>query len=139
MERFPHLYKKCFVPLFNQCRISQSTQLGPASLLAHRPMTDSDTICNSPNPPLANIVNLTVLKMQLRGTSLHTLIRNVSFPSLTDVRSHNPPPWGPASLLARHSVTVSDIICKSPSLLLEDIVHFGSLRIAISLTVVKRV
>ena len=29
---------------------------GSASLLAHRPMSGSDTICNSPNPPLADFV-----------------------------------------------------------------------------------
>ena len=62
-----------FVLLPNQCGTSQSTSLqGPASLLAHRlvstPLrvtarrpthrlvTGSDTICNDPNPPLADIV-----------------------------------------------------------------------------------
>ena len=59
-----------------------------------------------------------VIKMRLLGRGLHTLIKNVSFSSRTDVGSHNPPPFalvpfsnqcgtsqsaplrGPASLLA---------------------------------------
>ena len=56
-----------------------------------------DTICNSSSPPLVDIIhfsllriviNLTVLKTRLLRRSFHTLIRNVSFPSPTDVRSH---------------------------------------------------
>ena len=45
------------VSFFNQCGISQFTPLrGPTSLLAHYPVSSSDTICNSPSPPLADIV-----------------------------------------------------------------------------------
>ena len=55
--------------------------------------------CNSLDPPLADIVcfcplciavGLTVLK-RILGRGFHTLIRNASFPSPTDVGSHNPP------------------------------------------------
>ena len=34
-ERFPHSYKKCFVPLSNRCEISQSTPLEASASLAH--------------------------------------------------------------------------------------------------------
>ena len=84
----------------------------------------------------------------------HTLIRNVSFPFLIDVGSHNPPllgasviqsmwnltiylSWGPESQLAHCPVSGFDTICNSPSLLLAYIIYFGSLRIAVSLTVLK--
>ena len=72
-EGFQPLIKGCFILLPNQCGTSQSTSLwGPAFLLvhrlvstplrgtarrlAHRPVSDSDTICNNPGPPLADIV-----------------------------------------------------------------------------------
>ena len=45
------------VPLFNRCRISQFTPLqGPASKLAHHPVSGSYTICNGSSSPLADIV-----------------------------------------------------------------------------------
>ena len=51
------LYKECFVPLSNWRGISQSTSPeGPASLLAHRPVSGSDTISNDLSPPLAYII-----------------------------------------------------------------------------------
>ena len=70
---------------------------GLASLLAHRPVFAFDTICNSPSPLLADIVlfglffklPLKVFKMCLLGRGFHTLIRNVSVSSLTDVESHD--------------------------------------------------
>ena len=37
---------------------------------------------------------LKVFKMRLLGRGFHTLIKNVSFSSPTDVGSHNPPPFG---------------------------------------------
>ena len=68
---------------------------------------DSDTNCNSPNPPLIDIVVFGLFLMSssqsfktcMLGRGFHTLIRNVSFPSPTDVGSHNPPPLG-ASVFA---------------------------------------
>ena len=63
-----------------------------ASSLAHRPMSSFDTICNGPSLPLADIVlfglPLKVFKMCLLGRGFHTLIKNASFSSQTDVRSH---------------------------------------------------
>ena len=45
------------IPPSNLCGISQSTLLRcPASSLAHLPMPGIDIICNSPNPPLLDIV-----------------------------------------------------------------------------------
>ena len=83
---------------------------GSVSSLAHRPVSGSDTICNSPSPPLVNIVFFGLslsgflskfLKCicYLLGRGFHTLIKNVSFPSLTDVGSYNPPPFGPSILV----------------------------------------
>ena len=69
----------------------------------------------------------------------HTLLRNVSFPSPTGVRSHNPPPWNPASSLAHRIVSDSNIIWNSSNPSLADIVWFVSLRIVISLTVLEPV
>ena len=70
--------------------------VSPTSSLAHHPMSGSDTICNSPSLPLADIVffvlPLKVFKMRLLRRYFHTLIRNTSFSPPTDVRSHNPPP-----------------------------------------------
>ena len=67
-----------------------------ASSLAYRPMSGSDTICNNPNPPLADIALfgfpfrafLKVFKTHQLGRGFHILIQNVSFSSPTDVRSH---------------------------------------------------
>ena len=64
----------------------------PTSSLAHRPVSGSDTIHNSPSPPLANIVlfglPLKVFKTRLLGRGFHTLIKNASFPFSTEVGSH---------------------------------------------------
>ena len=60
--------------------------------------------CNNPSSPLIDIVrfgplcivvSLTVLKCVLLRRGFHTVIRNASLPSPTDVGSHNPPPFGP--------------------------------------------
>ena len=96
-KRFPHPYnKECFVPLSNRCEISHPLR-GLASLLTHRPVSGSDTICNSLSPPLTNIVlfrlSLNIFKTRLLERGFHTLIKNASFFSPTDVRSHNPPPF----------------------------------------------
>lgn len=76
-------------------------------------------------------------KTCLLGRGFHIPIKNASFSSPTDVGSHNPPPWGPASLLAHRSVSGSDAICNSLSSPLAGIIYFGPLRIAVSLTVLK--
>ena len=78
-------------------------------------------------------------KTCLLGRGFHIPIKNASFSSPTDVGSHNPPPWGPASLLAHRSVSGSDAICNSLSSPLAGIIYFGPLRIAVSLTVLKSV
>ena len=48
--------------------------------------------CNSPSPPLADIVlfgrSFKVFKTRLLERGFHTLIKNVSFSSPTDVGSH---------------------------------------------------
>ena len=87
------------VPFYNRCGTPQSTPpSGPTSLLTHRllstlfrglasslaqcSVSGSDTVCNGPSPPLADIV--------LFGLSLscfHTLIKNVSFSSPIKVGS----------------------------------------------------
>ena len=78
--------------LLAHCLVS-TLLLSSASLLVHRPMSGSDTICNSPSPPLADIdhfgLSLKVFKTLLLGRGFHTLIKNVSFSSPTDVESHN--------------------------------------------------
>ena len=55
---------------------------GSAFSLAHRPMFGFDIICNSPSPLLADIV---LFGLPPRG--FHVLIKNVLFPSSTDVGS----------------------------------------------------
>ena len=74
-ERLPHPYKECFVPLSNQCTISQSTPLlGLWAFPFELP--------------------LKVFKTHLLGRDFHTLIKNVLLPSPTNVGSHNPPSFG---------------------------------------------
>ena len=68
-----------------------------ASSLAHCPVSGSNTIYNNSSPPLADIVlfrlpisgfsSMFFLKRPL-GRGFHTLIKNVSFFSPTDVESH---------------------------------------------------
>ena len=69
----------------------------PTSSLTHRLVTGSDTICNSLSSssvdivyfdPLHITVNLTIFQTRLLGRGFHTLIKNASFSSLTNVRSH---------------------------------------------------
>ena len=89
--------------------------------------------CNSPNSPLANIVyfdmlyitiSFKALKRVLLRRGFHALIINASFPSPTNVGSHNPPPWGSTSSLTHRSVFASYNICNSPSPRLANIVIF---------------
>ena len=124
---------------------------GPMSLMTHRPVSGSDTICNGPSPPLADIVlfGLSLSGLRLLGRGFHTLINNALFSSPTDVESHNlplfgaqRPRWhsfpspinlgppihalsGPASLMAHRPVSGFDTICNGPSPSLADIVLFG--------------
>ena len=78
-------------------------------------------------------------KTCLLGRGFHTLIRNVSFPSPTDLGSHNLPSLGSTVLNGTLPVCGSNTNCNSLSSPLADIVRFGLLRIAVSLTVLKRV
>ena len=71
-------------------------------------------------------------KARMLGRGFHTLIRNVSFPSPTDVESHNPLPWRPVSSLG------FDTICNHSSSPL-DIVRFSPLHIIVNLTILKSV
>ena len=70
------------------------------SSLAHRPVYGSNIICNGRRPLLADIVLFwvfpfrlphKVFKTRLLRRGFHTLIKNVSFPSPTDVGSHIAP------------------------------------------------
>ena len=105
---------------------------GSTSSLVHRPVTGFDTIWNCPSPPLGIFSSLGFpfraspqgFKMRLLRRGFHTLIKNASFPSLTNVGSHNPPSLGGQRPRCR-SVTGSDTICNCPSPLLVDIVLFG--------------
>ena len=137
-EKFPHPYKECFVPLSNWCGISQSAFLGgPTSLLAHRPVSSSNTICNNPSPSLANIVRFSLLCIAVSHTVWNTFTRE-RFPdpykecfvplSKRCGISQSTPFGGPASSLTHHSMSSSDTICNSPSPPLADIVLFSPLR-----------
>ena len=91
-----------------------------ASALTYCSVFGSDTICNShiPNkegPLWAFPFRLPLKVLKCVGRGFHTLIRNVSFPSPTDMGSHNPPSLGSASLLAYCPVFDSNIICNSPT------------------------
>ena len=95
----------------NRYGISQSTRFrGPTSSLAHH-LVSSDTICNSPSLLLLDIVHFG-LPLQ-RGRGFHPLIKNVSLPSPTNVRSHNPPLQNPTSSLTHHSTSYSNTICNN--------------------------
>ena len=77
----------------------------PSGLSLLTSTSPSDVICNSPSPPLVDIVlfrlSLKVFKMCLLGREFHTLIKNALFSFSTDARSHNSPPlWGPVFSLA---------------------------------------
>ena len=70
-KRCSHPYKECFVPLSNRCGISQFTFFGGLAFsLAHRSISGFDTICNSPNPPLVDIVRFSPLRIAVSLTVL---------------------------------------------------------------------
>ena len=68
---------------------------GTTRRLAHRPMSGSNTICNDPNPPLADIVLFGLplssfpFKTCLLGEGFHTRIKGVLFSSTINVGHHN--------------------------------------------------
>ena len=68
--------------------------------------------------------SLKVFKTRLLGRGYHTLVRNVLFNSLINVRSHRPLPWDPTSSLAYCLVFGCDTSCNNLSPLLADIVIF---------------
>ena len=80
---------------------------GTARRLAHRPVSGSNTICNNPDPLLADIVLFELSlsgfpqgsKTRLLGEDFHTLINGSLFSSPTNVGHHNPPPPGPNVLI----------------------------------------
>ena len=78
--------------LLAHCLMSTPLQ-GSTSSLVHCPVSGSDTICNGPSPPVADIIlfglSLKVFKMRILGSGFHTLIKNVSFHSPTHVGSQN--------------------------------------------------
>ena len=73
--------------------------LGPECSLAHHLVSDSDSIRNSSSPDNPFGAFSRGFKTHMLGRGFHTLVRYVSFPSPTDVGSHNPLPLG-ASVLA---------------------------------------
>ena len=74
-------------------RLVSTTLRGTARRLAYRPVSGSDTICNGPDPPLADIVlfGLSLLgspqgfKTGMLGEGFHTLINDGLFSSSTKV------------------------------------------------------
>ena len=107
------------------CGLTIHSLEGPASSLVHYPMSASNIIYNTSSSWLANIFLFVLSLLGFQSMrSFHTLVRN-SFPSSTDVRSHNPPPWGPTSSLAYRPMSGSDTICNSPSPPIANIVIFG--------------
>ena len=90
-------------------RLVSTPLRGTTSSLTHRLVSDSDTICNSPDPPIVDIVLFgfsfsdflsSFLKPFPKKRFSHPY-KGVSFYSPTNLGSHNPPPLqGPASSLA---------------------------------------
>ena len=75
---------------WHTARVHHSSRL--SLLAAHRSVSAYDTICNSPNPPLIDIVlfglSLKVFKMHMLGRDFHTFLKNASFSSPTYMGSH---------------------------------------------------
>ena len=93
---------------------------GPARTLEYRPGSGSNTICNSQSPPLADIVLCGLspqgFKTCLIGRGFHTLIRNASFSSPTNMGSHNPPPLGAQHLCWHIARCLDSILVIKPKL-----------------------
>ena len=64
---------------------------GPVSSIAHRLVSGSNVICKNLSPPLVDTCHRQFHNsiMCLLGRGFHTLIKNLSFSSPTDVGSHN--------------------------------------------------
>ncbi|MED6220553.1 hypothetical protein PIB30_045932 [Stylosanthes scabra] len=113
-ERYPHPYKACFVPLPNRhVGLHNPPFKGAQRLRWHIDLgSGSDTICNSPDHPLARYCPLWhklphgfafdyrddslsphthSSKCVKLGSGIHTFIRHASFRSPTDVGLHNSP------------------------------------------------
>jgi len=77
-------------------RLVSTLLQGTARRLAHRPMSGSNTICNGPNPPLADIVLFVFFPFwafpqgfkNTLGEGFYTLIYGGLFSSPTNVRHH---------------------------------------------------
>ena len=97
-------------------RESRDIKVSMHNYIVTRSVAIQNCTCNSPSPLLVNIVRFGPLritisphgfKMRLLRRGFHTLIRNASFASPTDVGSHNPstleaqrPRWHTARCLA---------------------------------------
>jgi len=92
---------------------------------------------NMPNPPHILFV---LIRYASSSTvqRFHIFIRNVSFSSLTDIESHNPPLREPASSLTHHPVSDSNTICNITNTSLTDIARFDQLHIDVNLTVIDK-
>ena len=108
--------------------------LRPASSLAHRSVSSTNTICNSPTSQLVDIVllGLSLLGFPSRFKNASTRERfphpyKECFVSLSNRCgiSQSTPLRGPTSSLAHRSVSSSNTICNSLSPPLADIVLFG--------------
>ena len=87
--------------------------------------------------PLCIVVSFMIFKTRLLGRGFHTLMGMLLF-SLQSMWNLTIHPLGvPTYSLVHRSVSISYTICNSLSPPLIDIVCFGSLRVVISLTVLK--
>ena len=76
------------------------------STLTHHSVSSSNIISNNSSLPLADIVRLGLLCIEVS-----TPYKECSFPFLIDVGSHNSPPSEPAFSSAYHLVSNSNTIC----------------------------
>ena len=86
-------------PLYPTWDLTIHLHWGSTSSLTYRLVSSSDIIFNIPSPPLVDIICLDPIRIVIASNFIaclleigfHTLVRNVSFLSPTDVRSHNSP------------------------------------------------
>ena len=134
-KKFPHSYKKCFIPLSNRCGISQSTLLGVQHPRWHIARNLAlILICNNPSPLLTNIFCFGPLRVVVslleRGKKFPHPYKELLCSLLQPIwylTIH--PSWGPVSSLAHRSVSASNIICNSLSSSLVDVFCFDMLRV----------
>ncbi|MED6167750.1 hypothetical protein PIB30_005717 [Stylosanthes scabra] len=104
-ERYSHPYKACFVLLPTDVGLQNAPPKGAQHPRWHIDLgSGSDTICNSPNHPLARYYSFWHIrphdfafdyKDDSRSPPQSLVkMRHASFSSQTDVRIHNPPPKG---------------------------------------------